>query len=80
MTNEQKLKTMERFIIKYPNGKIRQQAGINGTYHYMVAVGAISWIIDTKDGEVMWGNKDEGVEHEKISTYHDSSLIIPKDR
>lgn len=66
---------MKRFIVKYPNGKIRQQKGINMTYYYMVAVGAISWIIDTVDGEVLQGDKDEGVRRDKISTYHDESLI-----
>jgi hypothetical protein len=70
---------MERFILKYNNGKIRQQRGINGTYHYMLAVGVISWIIDTKTGEVMFGDKDEHVTTEKISTYSDSDLIVPKD-
>ncbi|MBA7527658.1 hypothetical protein ES705_19836 [subsurface metagenome] len=67
---------MERFIIKYPNGKIRQQKGINITYHYLLGVSAISWIIDTKDGEVMYGDKDETVHTDKISTYSDSSLIV----
>lgn len=70
---------MDRYILKYANGKIRQQKGINGTYHYMLAIGVITWIIDTKDGEVMFGDKDERVITEKISAYHDSSLIISKD-
>ena len=70
---------MERSIIKYPNGKIRQQRGINITYHYLIGVGAISWIIDAKAGEVMYGDKDEGVHTDKISSYEDSSLITPKE-
>jgi len=70
---------MERFILKYPNGKIRQQKGINMTYHYLLGVGAISWIIDTKNGEVMFGDKDETVHNEKISKYEDSDMIVPKD-
>lgn len=70
---------MERFIVKYPNGKIRQQKDINGTYHYLLGVGAISWIIDTKKGEVMFGDKDETVHTELISTYSDSDMIVPKD-
>lgn len=70
---------MERFIVKYNNGKLRQQRGINSTYHYMLAVGVISWIIDTKTGEVMFGDKDEHVTTEKISTYNDSDLIVPKE-
>lgn len=70
---------MERFIIKYDNGKIRQQRGINMTFHYMLAVGVISWIIDTKTGEVMFGDKDESVHTEKISKYDASDLITPKD-
>ena len=67
---------MDRFIIKYPNGKVRQQKGINGTIHYHLAIGIITWIIDTKNETIMWGNKDEHVEEEKITSYHDSSLII----
>lgn len=70
---------MERYILKYPNGKIRQQKGINGTYHYLLAVGAITWIIDTKKGEIMYADKDEHVNTEKISAYHDSDLIIQND-
>jgi len=70
---------MERFILKYPNGKIRQQKGINGTYRYLLAVGAISWIIDTKKGEIMFSDKDESVHIEIISTYTDSDMIVPKD-
>lgn len=70
---------MERFILKYPNGKIRQQKGINGTYHYLLAIGAIAWIIDTKTGEVMFGDKDENMITEKISTYSDTDMIVPKD-
>jgi len=70
---------MERFIVKYPNGKMRQQKGINGTYHYLLAIGAISWIIDTKRGEVMFGDKDETVHTQSISTYSDSDMIVPKD-
>lgn len=70
---------MERFILKYPNGKIRQQKGINGTYHYLLGLGAIDWIIDTKTGEVMHGDKDESVQKDKISTYSDSTMIVPKD-
>ncbi len=70
---------MKRFIIKYPNGKIRQQEGINGTYHTLLGMQVISWIIDTKTGEVMFGNKDESVITEKISSYDDSNLIISED-
>ncbi len=70
---------MERYIIKYPNGKIRQQRGINMTYHNLLGMGAISWIIDTKEGEIMFGDKDEMVHTEKISTYNDGDLIEPKD-
>ena len=66
---------MERFIIKYPNGKLRQQRGINNTYHTLLALGAISWIIDTQSGEVMFGDKDERVITEKITTYNDADLI-----
>ncbi len=44
------------------------------TYYYMLAVGAISWIIDTVDGEVMYGDKDETVHRDSISSYHDESL------
>ena len=44
---------MEKYIIKYVNGKIRQQKGINETYRYMLAVGVIDWIIDTEKGEIM---------------------------
>jgi hypothetical protein len=70
---------MERFIIKYPNGKIRQQKGINMTYHTLLGMQVISWIIDTKKGEIMFGDKDESVITEKISTYDDSSLITSKE-
>lgn len=70
---------MERYILKYPNGKIRQQKGINITIHNMVGMGAISWIIDTKEGEIMYGDKNETVHTEKISTYVDSDLIISED-
>ncbi len=70
---------MERFILKYPNGKLRQQKGINGTYHYLLGVGAISWIIDTKKGEVMFSDKDETIHTNPISTYSDSDMIVPKD-
>ena len=70
---------MKRFIIKYPNGKLRQQRGINLTYHTLLGVGAISWIIDTVSGEVMHGDADETVHTQKISEYDDSSLIEPKD-
>ncbi|MBA7535882.1 hypothetical protein ES705_28141 [subsurface metagenome] len=68
---------MEQFIIKYTNGKFRQQRGLNMTYHYMVAIGVIDWIIDTKEGEIMFGDKDETMHRNKISTYSDSSLIVP---
>ncbi len=67
-----KIKAMKRFIIKYPNGKIRQQEGINGTYHTLLGMQVISW-------EVMFGNKDESVITEKISSYDDSNLIISED-
>ena len=70
---------MERFILKYSNGKLRQQKGINETYHYLLGIGAITWIIDTKKGAIMFGNKDEVVHKEKISTYTDSSMIVPKE-
>lgn len=70
---------MERFILKYPNGKIRQQRGINGTYHYLLSIGAITWIIDTKKGEVMFSNKDEQVLTESISKYNDTDMVTPKD-
>ncbi len=70
---------MERFIIKYTNGKIRQQKGINMTFHYMLCLGVISWIIDTKEGIVMVGTDDESVEERSISKYHSSDLVVPKD-
>jgi len=70
---------MERYIIKYPNGKIRQQRGINMTYHNLLGIGAISYIIDIKKGNIMYGDKDETVHTEKISTYVDSDLIISED-
>lgn len=69
---------MERFILKYPNGKVRQQKGINGTYYYLLGVGAISWIIDTKKGEILFSDKDENVITDKITTYTDSDMIVPK--
>jgi hypothetical protein len=68
---------MERFILKFPNGRIRQQAGINTTYYSLLSVGVITWIIDTKKGEIMYGNKDDKVITEKIPSYHDSELITP---
>ncbi len=70
---------MKRFIIKYVNGKIRQQRGINMTFHYLLGLGVINWIIDTKEGTVMLGDKDEMVETNKISTYDCSDLVTPKD-
>jgi len=70
---------MERFILKYSNGKIRQQKGINGTFHYALGIGVISWVIDTKKGEIMFGDSDEAVHTEKISTYSSSDMIVPKD-
>lgn len=70
---------MKRFILKFPNGKIRQQEGINGTYHHLLGLGAISWIIDTKQGEVLTGDDDESVKTIKIPEYHDTDLIIQKD-
>ena len=70
---------MKRFIIKYTNGKFRQQRGINETYHYMLAVGVIDYIIDTKDGTIMFGDKDESVHDSKIPEYNDATLIEPKD-
>jgi len=70
---------MERFILKYLNGKIRQQKGINGTYDYLLAIGVIVWIIDTKEGKISFGDKDETVHTEKISTYNSADLVAPKD-
>ena len=69
---------MKRFIIKYTNGKFRQQRGINETYYYMVAIGVIDYIIDTKDGTLMFGDKDEHVHTSKISEYNDATLIESK--
>ena len=71
---------MERFILKYPNGKIRQQKGINSTYHYLLGLGAIIWIIDTKLGEIMLGDNDESVIHQNIPSFNSSDLIIPKEK
>lgn len=73
------VKSMERFILKFTNGKILQQKGINGTYHHLLGLGVISYIIDTKDGEIMYGDKDESVHTEKITKYNDCELITPKD-
>ncbi len=70
---------MERFILKFPNGKIRQQKGINGTYHHLLGLGSISWIIDTKAGEIMTCDNDESVRTIPISTYSDADLIVPND-
>ena len=69
---------MERFILKYPNGKIRQQKGINGTYHHLLGMGVISWIIDTQAGTIMIGDADESVHENPISKYNDTDLIVPK--
>ena len=71
---------MERFILQYPNGKIIQQKGINGTYHYLLGLGAITWIIDTKQGIIMFGNKDESVINKDIPSFNSSDLIIPKEK
>jgi len=70
---------MERFILKYPNGKFRQQKGINGTYYYLLGIGVIDWIIDTKTGEIKFGNKDETVHTQKISSFSSPDMIVPKD-
>lgn len=70
---------MKRFIIKYTNGKMRQQKGINMTFHYMLCLGVISWIIDTKKGIVMVGTEDESVKEHSISSYNSSDLVTPKD-
>jgi len=69
---------MERFIVKYCNGKIRQQKGINATYQYLIGIGVIAYVIDTKTGEIMYGDKDEALHTEKISIYEDSDMIVPK--
>lgn len=69
---------MKRYIIRYTNGKFRQQAGINMTYNYMVQVGVIDWIIDTKTGTLIFGDRDESIHTETISEYNDSTLIIEK--
>lgn len=69
---------MERFIVKFPNGKIRQQKGINVTYHHLLSIGAISYIIDVEKGTVMFADKDEEIQTNHISTYSSSDLIIPK--
>ncbi len=68
---------MERFIVKYSNGKIRQQPGINMTFHYMVGIGVIDFIIDTKEGEVYFrtNKEDEFVECTKISSYSASDMV-----
>lgn len=70
---------MERFIIRYPNGKMRQQKGINSTYHDLLGIGVIAWIIDTKTGEIMYGDDDDTVQKTKISTFQSADLIVPKD-
>ena len=69
---------MKRFIIKYSNGKFRQQRGLNETYHYMLAVGVINYIIDTKDGTLIFGDKDEHIHTSVITEYNDASLVEPK--
>jgi hypothetical protein len=70
---------MERFILKYSNGKMRQQKGINGTYHHLLGLGVIDYIIDTKKGEIMVGDKDEAVHTRLIPSYTDTDMIVPKD-
>ena len=70
---------MKRFILKYSNGKFRQQDGINMTFDYMLGIGVIEWIIDTKTGELMFGDKDEGRHTQKISEYSAADLVINKD-
>lgn len=70
---------MERFIIKYSNGKIRQQRGINMTYQTMLSIGVIDYIIDTKLGEIMLSDSDEKIHTRQIAKYDDSDLISPKD-
>ncbi len=70
---------MKQFIIKYTNGKFRQQRGINVTYHYMLAIGVIDYIVDTKDGTVMFGDKDESIRTIKITEYDDATLVEPKE-
>ena len=70
---------MKQFIIKYTNGKFRQQRGINVTYHYMLAIGVIDYIVDTKDGTVMFGDKDESIRTIKITEYDDATLVKPKE-
>lgn len=67
---------MKRYLIKYSNGKFRQQEGINETFHYMIGIGIIDYIIDTEDGEIMFGDKDEAIHTEVIPSYHSSDLII----
>lgn len=70
---------MKRYILKFSNGKLRQQDGINGTYHDLLGIGAIDWIIDTKKGAVMIGNKDQSVTTREIDSFDSSDLIVEKD-
>ena len=54
-----------------------QQSGLNITYLQLHSLGIIKFIIDTKEGKILSGEKWEWKD---IPDYHDSSLISDKDK
>lgn len=69
---------MERFILKFNNGTIRSQKGLNMTYDDMLCLGVLSWWIDTKEGTMTFYKNDE--RHEvKVPSFDSSDLVNPKD-
>ena len=69
---------MKRFIIIFNNGRIVQQSGLNATYVQLHSLGLTKFIIDTKEGKTLSGEKWEW---DIIPEYNDSSLTsnIKKD-
>jgi hypothetical protein len=69
---------MKRYIVKFSNGLMQQQEGINITYHHLCSIGVVDWIIDTHNGTISMGNKEHDVKEFKISEYSGGDLIIEK--
>ena len=75
-TNFNPKQKMKRYFIYFKGGNFCQQDGINQTYMRMHELGLIPLIIDTKEGQIINGDKWEWV---NIPDYHDSDLIVEKD-
>lgn len=67
---------MKRYIVKYNNGRVRQQEGINLTFVHHLEIGVIKVIVDTKEGKMMVLDDNEQSVWVNIHSYTSSDLII----